>query len=153
MHASKEGCHGAPPLQLRFGVACPDDGLDVATNVEVAFDLDAQWIAGRDEVFENDVDDVLVKDLHVAKRVYVELQTLQFDTALVGNVFETDGGEIRKVGERADRGELGHLEVDLDLAAGKFVRERVERKQVHLHSWRRLNIETLLVRWIHSLCV
>ena len=56
-------------------IACSDDGLDVAADVEVAFDLDAQRIARGDEVFKNDVDDVFVKDLYVAKRVDVELQT------------------------------------------------------------------------------
>src|SRR6185503_3902306 len=127
------------------GVACPDDGLDVAADVEVAFDLDAQRIAGRDKVFENDVDDVLVKDLYVAKRVDVELQTLQLDAALVGNVFDADGREVGKIGKRADRRELGDLEVDPDLTARKLVRERVERKQIHLRAWRRLNINHIRI--------
>ena len=67
-------------------VVGPDDGLDVAADVEVAFDLDTQWITGGDEVFKNYVDDVLVKDLYVAKRIDVELQTLQLDTALIMNI-------------------------------------------------------------------
>ena len=129
-----------------FGVTGSDDGLDVAADVEVAFDLDEQRITGGDEVFENDVDDVLVEDFYVTKRVDVELQTLQLDAALVRNVLDADGREIRKVRERADRRKLGNLEIDLDLTAGKLVRERVERKQIHLRSWRRLNIQTLLVR-------
>ena len=84
--------------------------------MEVAFDFDAQRIAGGDEVFENDVDYVLVEDFHVAEGIYVELQTLQFDTTLVRNIFETDGGEVRKIRERADRRELGNLEIDFDFA-------------------------------------
>lgn len=63
-------------LNLRLGVACPHDGLDVSADVEVAFDVDAQGIAGGDEVFEDDVDDVLVENFDVAERIYVELQTL-----------------------------------------------------------------------------
>src|ERR1051326_1580680 len=108
--------------------------------MEVAFDLDTQWIAGGDEVFENDVDDVFVEDLHIAKRVYVELQTLQLHTTLVGNVFNADSGEVGKIRERADRRELGDLEINLDLTAGKLVCERFERKQLHLRSQCRLNI-------------
>jgi hypothetical protein len=53
--------------ELRFGVACPHDGLDVSANVEVAFDFDAQRVAGGNEVFEDDVDYVLVKDFDVAE--------------------------------------------------------------------------------------
>ena len=68
----------------------------LSADVEVAFDLDAQRIAGGDEVFENDVDDVLVKDLHVAKRVDVELQTLQLDAALVRNVFDAGWSRSRE---------------------------------------------------------
>src|SRR6185369_14696697 len=102
-------------------------------------------IARSDEVFHDDVDHVLVKDLHVSERVYVELQTLQLDAAFVGNVFESDGGEVGKIRERTDRGELRDLEIDLDLAAGKLVRERVERKQIHFRTRRRLNVEALLV--------
>jgi hypothetical protein len=62
--------------ELRFGVACPHDGLDVSANVEVALDVDAQGVAGGDEVFEDDVDYVLVENFYVAERIYVELQTL-----------------------------------------------------------------------------
>ena len=61
---------------LRFGVACPHDGLDISADVEVALDFDAEGIAGGDEVFEDDVDYVLVEDFDVAERIYVELQTL-----------------------------------------------------------------------------
>jgi hypothetical protein len=65
--------------------------------VKVAFDIDAQRIAGGDEVFEDDVDDVFVKDLHVPKRVYIELQTLQLDATFVRNVFDAYGGEVGKI--------------------------------------------------------
>jgi len=61
---------------LRFAVACPDDGLDVSADVEVALDFDAQRVAGGDEVFEDDVDYVLVKNFDIPERVYVKLQTL-----------------------------------------------------------------------------
>ena len=122
------------------------DGFYVAADVEVAFDVDAQWVAGGDEVFQDDIDYVLVEDLYVAERIDVELQALQLDATLVRDVFDADGGEIGEVREWADCRELRDLEIDLDFAAGKLVRERVERKQVHLRARRRLNVETLLVR-------
>lgn len=104
--------------------------------MKIAFDVDAQGIAGGDEVFEDDVDYVFVKDLDVAKRVYVELQAFQFDTTFVGNVLDADRREVREIGERADRGELRDLEIDFDFVARKLVWKRVERKQIHLRARR-----------------
>jgi hypothetical protein len=52
-------------LSLRFGVTGAHDGLDVSTDVKVAFDVYAQWITGGDEVFQDDVDYVLVENLYV----------------------------------------------------------------------------------------
>ena len=117
--------------------------------MKIAFDVHAQRITRGDEVFENDIDHVLVKDLHVTERVDVELQTLQFHAAFVGNVLESNGSEVRKVRERADRGELGNLEIDLDFIPWKLVRKSVQRKQIHLRARRGLNVETLLVRGQH----
>jgi hypothetical protein len=129
----------------RFDVTGAHDGLDVSADVEVAFKVDAQRIAGGDEVFQDDVDYVLVEDFYVAEGVYVELQTLQLDTTLVWNVCDPDGGEVGEVGERADGRKLRNLEIDFNLAARKLVSERVQRKQIHLRSRRRLNIKTLLI--------
>ena len=50
--------------------------FDVAAYVEIAFEFYAERIARVHKIFEDHVDDVLVKNLHVAKRVDVELQTL-----------------------------------------------------------------------------
>jgi hypothetical protein len=119
-----------------LGVAGPHDGLDISADVEVAFDFDAQRIAGSDEVFQDDIDNVLVEDLHASERVDVELQTLQLDTPLVGYVLESNGGEVRKIGERTDGGELRDLEIDLDFTARKLVGERIERKEFHFRPWR-----------------
>src|SRR5215813_13793918 len=132
----------ASPL---FLVSRPHRGLDVAAHVEVAFNLDAEWIAGVHEIFEDDVDDVLVEDFHFPERVDVELQTLQFDTAIVGYVRETNGCEIRKVRERTDAGELRNLEIDFDFFAGKLIRKSVERIELHLFPRSRMNVEALLI--------
>jgi len=86
-----------------------------------------QRIASGDEVFENDVDDVLVEDLHVAKRIDVKLQTLQLDTALVRHVGDADFTEVRQARLRADRRELRVADGDLVIAAGLGVGESLER--------------------------
>src|SRR6185503_686483 len=122
----------APGPWLLLSVARANGRLDVPAHVEVAVDFNRERIAGVHEVFENHVDDVLVKDLHVAKRIDIELQTLQFDAALVGNIFQPNGREIRKVRERTDTGEFRNLKVDLDFLAGEFIGKRVERIKIHL---------------------
>ena len=127
-------------LSLRFYVSGAHNSLDISADVKVAFNFYVQRIAGGDEVFQDDVDHVLVEDLHVPEGVDVELQTLQLDATLVGNVRDPDRGEVGEVGERADRRELGDLEINLDFAARKLVRKRVERKQVHLRARRGLNV-------------
>jgi hypothetical protein len=88
---------------------------------------------------------MLVKDLHVAKRIDIELQTLQFDATLVWNILEPDSGEIREVGKGADSREFRNLEIDLYFASRKFISESVEGNQVHLFAWCRANVKTLLI--------
>src|SRR5947209_5569519 len=122
------------------------DRLDVAADVEVAFDLDFHGVARRDEVFEDDVDDMLVENLHVAERVDVKFQALEFDAALRRDVLDAKGREVREVGERADAGELRQLEADAYLTARIFIGEGVERVEVHLLARRRAYVEALLVR-------
>jgi hypothetical protein len=39
--------------------------------VEIAFEFNPEGIARRDEIFEDDVDDVLVENLHLPKGVDV----------------------------------------------------------------------------------
>jgi hypothetical protein len=114
--------------------------------------VDFEGVAGGDEVFEDDVDDVLVEDLDVAERVDVELEALELDAALVRDVFEPEGGEVREVGEGADAGELGQLEADADLAPLVLVGEGVERVEVHLRARGGADVEPLLVRGRQRLC-
>ena len=59
---------------------------------------------GRDQIREDAVGDVLVEGALVAKRPGIELQRLEFDAALVGDVFDQDLGEIRLAGLRAEAG-------------------------------------------------
>ena len=115
-----------------FSVARAHSCLDISPNIEITFDFDAEWIASFHKVFENHVNDVFVKDLHVAKRIDVKLQTLQFDATLVRCVLQTNGSKVGKIREGTNAGELGNLELDLDLATGKLVGEGIERIEIHL---------------------
>jgi len=62
--------------KLFLPVAGPHYRLNVAANVEVAFDLHAQGIARTSKVFQDHIDYVLMEYLDVAKRVDIELETL-----------------------------------------------------------------------------
>src|SRR5205807_5042174 len=50
-----------------LSVTSPHSGLDISPHVEIAFDLQAERIASVHKIFEDHVDDVLVKHFHVAK--------------------------------------------------------------------------------------
>ena len=52
---------------FRSRVTSTDDCLDVSANVIIAFDLDLDGIACCDNILENYIYDVLVKDLYIAK--------------------------------------------------------------------------------------
>src|SRR2546423_7338203 len=125
----------------------PHRRFDIPAHVEVAFNIDAQRIAGFHKVVENDINRVFMKNLHFAKRVDIELQTLQFYATLVRHILDTNRRKIRKVRERTDASELRHLKLNFDLAAGKLIRESVERIKVHLFARLRANFETLNISW------
>ena len=113
-------------------IARPHHRLNVSPDMKVAFNLNLQRITCGNEVLEDDVGYMLVEDFDVPERVDVELQTLQLNAALVGNVLEANCGEVGEVGKGADCRELSYLEVDPDFLTGKLIRKGVQRKQVHL---------------------
>ena len=115
--------------------------------MEIAFDLHLQWITCAYEIVEDDIDDMLVKDLHFAKRIDIELQTFQFNAALVWRVLQTNRGKVWKIREGTNASELGDVELDFDLATGKLVSEGVERIEIHLRARRRADVEALLIWW------
>ena len=115
--------------------------------MKVAFNLNLQRITCGNEVLEDDVGYMLVEDFDVSERVDVELQTLQLNAALVGNVLEANCGEVGEVGKGADCGELSYLEVDPDFLTGKLIRKGIQRKQVHLLARSRTDVQTLLINW------
>src|SRR5207249_10408790 len=132
---------------LLFSVVCAHCRLNVSAHIEIAFNLYAQRIARVHKIFEDQVDDMLVKNFYVAKRIDVELQTLQLDSTFVRRVLDPNRGKVGEVGERADAGELGYLEIDFDFFSGKLVRKSVEWVKAHLFARCRANVQALLIRW------
>src|SRR5678816_4625607 len=82
-------------------IARPHHRLNVSPDMKVAFNLNLQRITRGNEVLEDDVGYMLVEDFDVSERVDVELQTLQLNAALVGNVLEANCGEVGEVGKGA----------------------------------------------------
>src|SRR5438874_8800985 len=87
-------CERIPPKLSGSGITGTNDRFYVPAHVKIALDLDPLRVAGSNEIFENDVDDMFVKDLYFAKRIDVELEAFQFDTELIRHVFKTDDGKI-----------------------------------------------------------
>src|SRR6185437_5913988 len=81
----------------------------------------------RDDIVEHRVDHVFIEDSAVAEGVQVELETAQFDAAIGWRVGERERPEVGLAGHGAHAGEFGCDELDVVVAAGEPVFERVYR--------------------------
>ena len=90
-----------------------DDGGDAAAGAEVADDFGPDGVAGFDDVVEDLVDDVLLKDAEVAVSEEILLEGLEFEAGLAGHVADGEAAEVGKAGLGADGGELGVVDEDL----------------------------------------
>src|SRR6266516_1717955 len=87
--------------------------LDVASDVEVTDDLHEPGIEQRHEVIEDSIHGGLVEDLPVAKLVDVELQRLELDELLVGDISYAVFCLKKKTKIGCQACEIGNREVDL----------------------------------------
>ena len=90
-----------------------DDGGDAAAGAEVAGDFGPDGVAGFDDVVEDLVDDVFLKDAEVAVGEEVLLEALELEAGFAGHVADEDAAEVGKAGFGADGGELGVVDEDL----------------------------------------
>lgn len=98
-------------------------GEDAAAHVEAGGQAHVAGLGGLDQVVEDAVGDVLVEMALVAEAPDVELQALQLDADLVGDVVQGQDGEIRLPGLGAEAGEFRNLHVDLVIPVGSGIRE------------------------------
>ena len=75
-----------------------DIGKDAAAHVEFCGQPHEARLDGRDQVVQDAVGDVFVEVPFVTERPDVEFEAFQFDTGLVGDVIEDQGGEIGLAG-------------------------------------------------------
>src|SRR3989304_2215921 len=93
-----------------------DLGLDAAAHVEVAHYLDPARLGGGGKVVQDPVGDVLMEGPLVPVRPDVELERLELDQVLVGDVADAEGGEVGLAGAGAEAGKLGDGDVDFVVA-------------------------------------
>lgn len=92
-----------------------------ATDVEVPYDRHRPRTASLRQVVEDTINHVLVKGPFPTKRPEVELEGFQLNTDLIRHIANTNGGEVRLAGARADAGKLWTLHADLIIPSGPRV--------------------------------
>jgi hypothetical protein len=86
---------------------------DAAAGTEVAYYVGPDGVGGFDDVIEDLVDDVFLKDAEVAVDEEVFLERLQLHAFLAGHVTDGEAAEVWKAGLGTDAGELGVVDEDL----------------------------------------
>ena len=117
---------GLPAVLAVFG---DHIGENAAAHVELGGEAHEARLGRGDQVVEDAVGDVLVEVAFLAERPHVELQALQFDALLVGDVVEDQRREIRLAGFGAQAGEFRDLHMDMVVALRVRVREGFQRFQ------------------------
>jgi hypothetical protein len=90
-----------------------DDGGDAAAGAEVADNFGPDGVAGFDDVVEDLIDDVFLKDAEVAIGEEIFLEGLELKAGFAGHVADGDATEVGQSGLGADGGELGVIDEDL----------------------------------------
>ena len=117
-----------------------DDRVDVPAHREVSDDFDVVWIEKVDHVLDDHVRDVFVEDFFISEPVDVELQRLQFDAVLIGNVFNFYRCEIREPAARAKARKLRAREFDRITTNVRAVWETLKLRFID----RDFSVETIL---------
>lgn len=95
-----------------------DVGEDAAAYVELGGEAHVAGLGGGHQVIQNLVGDGFVEGAFVAVGPHVELEALEFDTELVRDVVQDQGGEVGLAGLGAEAGEFGNFHVDVEIPAG-----------------------------------
>src|SRR3954469_12323636 len=118
-----------------------DDGLDAATDVEVADDFHPARVARPGQVIEDAIDGALVEDAVVAKAPEIQLEALELEADFTWDVGDVDGSEVGRAApqgaqlisialdaaKRTERSEFRALHRDLVVAAGIWVGKGLEK--------------------------
>jgi diguanylate cyclase (GGDEF)-like protein len=108
--------HARRRFPAGFAVLGDDIGENAATHVELGSQTHEARVGGAHQIIEDAVGDVFVEVAFLAERPDVQLQALQFDATLIGDVVQIQRGEVGLAGFRAQTGELGDFHVDVVIA-------------------------------------
>src|SRR5260370_19508446 len=108
------------------GKARSDRSRDATADVPHRGYAQAFWLQAADQVVENAVRNIFVKDAFVAKAPQVQLQALQLEDLRSWDVRDGERCEVGLAGHRADARELGAHALDLVLAISMRVGDRYE---------------------------
>ena len=83
-------------LLFASAVAGANNRLDVASNIEVAHNLNFPGVQQFYQIIEYDVHHVFVEDSAIPILVDVKLEALKFYTPFAGHVLDVKRGKVRK---------------------------------------------------------
>jgi len=107
---------------------CDGDGLGHASaGVECCFDLHRAWPERFDQVVQNGVGNVFVKNPFVTKALQIEFQTFEFHTLFGRLIADCQRAEVGLARAGANRGELGSDNLDGIRSLGILVVKSLEQ--------------------------
>src|SRR2546428_7513607 len=86
--------------RVLVGMAGDDHRMDSAANEEIARHFAPPGFQRSDEIIQDAIRDRLVERAFVAVAPQVQLQALQLDAGLIGNIDDADGGEVDRKSTR-----------------------------------------------------
>jgi len=101
-----------------------DRGVDAPANVEIRRQTHESGLAGGHQVTQDLIGHRFVENTLVPVGPHVQLQRLEFQTQLVGNVFQIQHREIRLTGARTQTAELWNLDTDGIISPRLWIEER-----------------------------
>ena len=112
-----------PAACLVLGNHCREDP---ATDIPACGQAHEPRFSDCHHVVEDLVGDRLVKGALITVRPHVELERLELEVLLFGNVVQAERGEVGLTGQRAQAGELGNFNMDQVVSRRLWVGESLE---------------------------
>ena len=107
-----------------FVVVGFDDSVNTAAYVKITFDVKSARLHRSNEIVENLVRDGLVVGPFVPVGPQIKLKRFELHAVLVGDIANTNGGEVGLSRYGTDTGELRTLHANFVIPLGVWVSER-----------------------------
>ena len=110
-------------VSLLVRILGADGERDSAARGELRSDDHLARGAGFDEIVENSVCYCFIKRVHIAIRREIKFQRFALDTETIGHVIDVDSSKIGLTGYRANGSEIIRFEVNVVIAARRWIWE------------------------------